>query len=197
MGIHWHSGACAMSVSNYGRAVLLLGIGIVSGIALTIFGINESGWWQGEAKLEPGSHPFEADINEVRSFAYTTNVMMLTAQRSMAGGPLAVQVTYADNRAPQHCISSPELGGVLSSFAHSKVIKQIRPQEIKSKYPIILGHLEVKDAVIGEPITPWKLSINSDHSIVVVEKLSAAFEIDISPTTFKQLEAGCAQLAKR
>lgn len=186
-----------MNVSNLGRATLLLGVGLASGIALTIFSMDESGRWQGEMKPEPGAALFEADINEVRSFIYTTTTMTLTAQRSKAGGPLAIQVIYADNRAPQQCISTSELGGVLPSFVLSKVKKQITPKEIKLKYPVILGDIEVKDAVIGEPITPWRLFTTNDYSVVAVEKRFGAFEIDISPIALKKLQAGCAELARR
>ncbi len=186
-----------MNVSKLGRTALLFGVGLVSGIALTIFSIDESGWWQGEMKLEPGEALFEADINEVRSFTYTTTAMTLTAQRSKAGEPLAIQVTYVDNRAPQHCISTPQLDGVLTSFVLSKVKKQLTPKEIKLKYPVVLGDIEVKDAVTGEPITPWRLFTTNDHSVVAVEKRSVAFEIDISLTALKKLQAGCTELARR
>lgn len=186
-----------MSASNFGRALLLFGIGLISGIGLTVFSMNESGWWQGETKLEPGVTLFEADINEVRSFSYITTSMTITAQRSKAGGPLAILVTYPDNRPPQYCLSDTGLDGVLSSFALSKVKKQISPKELKLKYPVILGAIEVKDAVSGEPITPWTLFSTNDHSVVAVKKQSDAFEIDISPTALKKLQAGCAALAKR
>lgn len=186
-----------MNVGTLGRTALLLGIGFVSGIALTIFSMDETGWWQGEVKPEPGATLFEADINEVRSFTYTTNALMLTAQRSKAGEPLAIQVTYADNRAPQHCISTPELGGVLTSFARSKVKKRITPKEIKLKYPVALGDIEVKDAVTGEPIAPWRLFTTNDYSGVAVDKRFEAFELDISLAALKRLQAGCAELARR
>ncbi len=177
--------------------MLFVGIGLVSGTALTIAGMNETGWWQAAIKVEPGAKLFEADINEVRSFSYTTTNMTLTAQRSKAGGQLAVQITFADNRAPQHCLSSPDLGGLLSSFALSKVIKQINTTEIDAKYPITLGFIDVKDAVIGAPIPSWKLFTSTDHATVAVETKSAAFEIDISPAILKKLETGCAELAQR
>ena len=186
-----------MNVGYFGRTLLLLGIGLVGGIALTILGMDESGWWQGKAALEPGTPLFESDINEVRSFTYLRPLMTLTAQRSKAGGPFAVQVTYADKRTPRHCVSSPDLGGVLSSFARSKVKKSFTPKEIKSMYPISLGYIEVKDAVMGEQSALWKLFTPNDHSIVVVvvERRAAAFESSISPGVFQKLEAGCPELA--
>lgn len=195
MGIHWYCGARYMNLSNLGRTMLLLGVGLVSGIALTILSMDESGWWQRE--LEPDTPLFETDIKEVRSFTYLTISKTLTAQRSKAGGPFAIQVTYADNRASQHCTSSPDLGGVLSSFARSKVKKQFNPKEIKSMYPASLGYIEVKDPVIGEPSAFWEIFTTNDHSVavVVVERQAAAFEI-ISPGVFQKLEAGCGALAK-
>lgn len=185
-----------MNASNLGRTALLLGIGLVSGIALTILSMDESGWWQGE--LEPDTLLFETEINAVRSFTYLTISMTLTAQRSKSGEPLAIQVTYADNRPPQHCTSSTDLGGVLSSFSLSKVKKQFNPKEIKSMYPVSLGYIEVKDPVIGEPSAFWEIFTTNDHSaaVVVVKRRAAAFEI-ISPTALKKLEAGCAELARR
>ncbi len=192
MGIHWHSGTRVMKANNIGRAALLVGIGLVSGIALTLFSMDESGWWQGEQELDMPL--FDTDINEVRSFTYLTSSMTLTAQRSKASSPFAIQVTYTDNRPPEHCLSSSDLNGVLSSFAHSKVKKQIHIKEMESKYPTTLGYVDVKDVVIGEPIAPWRLFESNDHTAIAVEKLFTTVETDITPATIMKLEAGCKEL---
>ena len=184
-----------MKAVNIGRAALLVGIGLVSGIALTIFSMDESGWRQGEQEL---SAPlFDTNMNEVRSFTYLTTSMTLTAQRSKASSPFAIQVTYTDNRPPEHCLSSSDLNGVLTSFAHSKVKKQIHIKEMESKYPTTLGYIDVKDVVIGEPIAPWRLFESNDHSVIAVEKLFTTFETDITPATIKKLETGCTELAEK
>lgn len=180
-----------MNLGKIGRVAFLIGVGLVSGVGLTILSMDESGWWQKDSRTEPGTSLFEADPAEVRLLTFSTDTMMLTAQRSKPGVRLAIQVTYTDDRPPLHCISSPDLDGVLSSLAVTKVKKRVNRKEIKTNYPIKLGYLEFQDEVIGEPIEPWTLFTTHDRSVIVVDQPSVTFETDISPTIIKRLESGC------
>jgi hypothetical protein len=186
-----------MNISSSICIAFFVGAGLVIGIALTILSIDESVWWKREARLEKGSMLFEADSTEVRLFLYSSDDMAITAQRSNPGVSFAVQVTYTDNRPAQHCISSPDLAGVLPALALTKVRAQIDEKERKSLYPIPLGHIEIKDAVFGEPIFPWLFFRANSNATIAVKKQSQVFETDISPDTIKRIRAGCSGLAKR
>jgi hypothetical protein len=178
------------------RTMLLISIGLAGGIVLTILCIDQSVWWHKKAGALTGSGLFEADPNEIRSFVYTTDAMTLTAQRSKAGLPLAIQVTYADSRTPRHCVSRPDLAGVLSSLSKARVEKRIHQKDLKVAYPQILGRIEVKDAVVGEPIAPWTLFAAKDQATVAVEQDGVAYITNISLAVIKKIEGGCAELGK-
>lgn len=195
MGIGRNFGSNPMSI--YLRTTLLLGTGFLIGVIFTILGMDESGWWQTGTKINPGAALFEADPDEVRSLSYLSEEMTLTAQRSKPGSSFLVQVTFSDDRASQHCVSAPDLAGVLPTLALTKVSKAISHKEQKARYPLAMGRIEVRDAVVGEPISPWLLFGTNTHDVLAVERQSDVFETNIPYEIVRLLRSGCSTMAKR
>lgn len=179
------------------RAALLFGTGLLAGVALTSLTMNESGWWSRSEALEPGSALFDAEPSEVRFLTYSADGIDLTAQRSKPNALFAVQVTHSGSSATEHCIASNDLGGILVVLSHTKVRTHVNETERRSRYPSSLGHIDLKDAVYGEPITPWFLFESKDGSTIAVEKQSQIFETDIPPEVIRKLARGCVDLSTR
>lgn len=179
------------------RTALLLGMGFVSGVALTFLSMDESGWWNRNGALETGSALFDAEPSEVRFLTYFSESVAFTAQRSSPDALFAVQVTHAGSNVSEHCIASRDLGGILATLSSAKVRTPIAEKERGTRYPLSLGYIEVKDAVYGEPISPWLLFESKDGSTIAIEKQSQIYETDVPPEIVKKLLGGCATLSAR
>lgn len=195
LGFGWDSGANPMKMLL--RTALLLGMGFVSGVALTLLSLDESGQWSGNGELEAGSALFDAEPSEVRFLTYHSESMAFTAQRSSPDALFTVQVTHAGSDATEHCVATHDLGGVLATLARAKVRTPIAEKERGTRYPVSLGYIEVKDAVYGEPISPWLLFESKDGSTIAIEKQSRTYETDVPPEIVKKLSGGCATLSAR
>jgi len=179
------------------RAALLFGTGLLAGVVLTSLSMNESGWWSRNGGQEPGSALFDADPSEVRFLTYSADGIAVTAQRSKPNALFAVQVTRSESGATEHCIASNDLDGILIIFSHAKVRTHINEAERRRLYPSSLGYIDVKDAVYGDPITPWFLFESKDGSSIAVEKQSQIYETDIPPEVVKKLARGCLDISTR
>jgi hypothetical protein len=195
MGINPHNGARAMNNWSSGRSAVI--VGFASGIALTAWCMFELPWFRTAADLEVGAHLFRTDPNEVRSFFYATDSMIFTAQRSKSGTPFITQVTYADERPFQRCIATPDLAGALTPLSLATVASKADQHDAKITRVRMLGLLELKDAVIGEPTIPWVLFIAEGESGVFIRQDDALFKTNISLATIAKIEAGCKELESR
>jgi hypothetical protein len=174
------------------KVVILVMLSMITGIALTIICMEESGGlWNKKQILNPGTILFQSNSDEVRTLIFTTDKMTVVAQRSIPETNFAVQITYSDNYAPKHCSSYPNLGGVLLSLERIKVKKHLSAKELHNSYPIEVGFIEYRDAVMGETPEPWQIFTTNDRSKIAINRFTDAYEVDMPSSLIKKMEALC------
>lgn len=161
-----------------------------------VAGIAAIAGWHKPAQIDPGTEVLSVEDDSIRTVRYRTGAMTLTAWRNVDMGQFAVDVTYKDGRAAQHCESSTDLAGLLPGLVDIVAKRQLTPQQAVTEFPVLLGTLVLDDQIPSEPIEPITVRATQDRSRVAVVLKDAAVETTMAPAAFVQLSAGCSALGK-
>lgn len=173
------------------KATMLLLLGFCAGYPLAYQRTQSE-----DHSLSAGATVIDRPHKLVLLLSYSTSAMTVTAQRSRAGAPFAVQATFADGRSLQRCTGSPDLSKQLEQFSSLVTKREISYDQRADEFPIQLGVLEVRDAIIGEPDEPMLVFTNRAKSAVAFIFHGCAAEVTLPVSAFTALEQGCKTLAK-
>jgi len=165
-------------------------------------GLFASGVIAGAAMAAWASSPKRVDIREdsvlvsvlpetVMSLSYASRRGTTTAQRSVPRAPFHILSTFSDGRAAQRCGVSADLDGRLDKLATLTARRGLSLGQRESEFPIQLGVIEIRDAVIGEPGSPVLVFTNKDRTAVAVMLDGRAAEVTLRATELTWLEAVC------
>ncbi|KVM59053.1 hypothetical protein WJ58_09565 [Burkholderia ubonensis] len=162
-------------------------------------------WTDSPIRIDPGTDLFSVLPDEVMSLTYTTAALTLTAQRSQPAARFAVQVTYADGRAPRQCVASADLAAHLESLSTIVAQRQVDLADLAREFPRQVGRLDIRDRIASEPPPSlvFLAAADSDAVAVTVDSLSAghggyaAVVRSPSRAALAALAGGCDTLAGR
>lgn len=149
-----------------------------------------------KSRVGPGTEFLAVLDDEVMSLTYSTEGLTLTAQRSRPADRFAIQVTYADGRPPQQCVSTPDLAGQLAQLSSFTAKGSVPADQLESEYPVRLGKLALKDRMLIEAPPELDFRTNRDQARVVVSFGGDSVEVDTPVAAFSELRAGCEALAR-
>ncbi len=190
-----HRTECCMleDVKRYGLTMVIFLTGLMAGIIVqTVMAESAS-----VAAPEPGASFIGLTGDAVMALSFTTPAVMVTAQRSQESARFAVQMTYADGRAPRHCVVSPTLDGRLALLTPVSAIRQIPIDVVRSDYPVRVGVLELRDGSSGSGLGPMIIHAGLSGSSVAMVTAGYAGEVSIGRDLFGKLETLCAAVGKR
>jgi hypothetical protein len=170
-------------------------------------GLFVAGLAAGAALASWASTPTHADIRKgatlasflpeaVMSLTYSTPEGMTTVQRSAPGAPFQVLSTYADGRPAQRCSASADMEGHLDSLAALTARRRLSLEQREGEFPVQLGVIEVRDAVIGEPSGPVLVFTNKNRTALAVILDGRAAEVTLQAVKLKWLETICSGLTQ-
>ncbi|WP_256975995.1 hypothetical protein [Burkholderia sp. AU28863] len=162
-------------------------------------------WTDSRIRIDPGTELFGVLPDEVMSLTYTTAALTLTAQRSQPAARFAVQVTYADGRAPRQCMASADLAAHLGPLSTIVAQRQVDLADLAREFPRQIGRLDIRDRIASEPPPSlvFLAAADSDAVAVTVDSLSAghggyaAVVRSPLPAALAALAGGCDTLARR
>ncbi|PHP89912.1 hypothetical protein CFB52_006935 [Burkholderia sp. AU18528] len=161
-------------------------------------------WTDSPIRIDPGTDLLSVLPDEVMSLTFTTAALTLTAQRSQRAARFAVQVTYADGRAPRQCVASPDLAAHLESLSTIVAQRQVDLADVAREFPRQIGRLDIRGRIASEPPPVVFLgAADSDAVAVAVDGLwaghggYAAVVRSPSRAALAALAGGCDTLARR
>jgi hypothetical protein len=169
-------------------------------------GLFVTGLAVGAALASWASTPAHMDIREgaalasffpdaVMSLSYASLGGMTTAQRSAPGTPFQVLSTFADGRPAQRCSTSVDMAGHLGNLTTLTVQRSLSLDQREGEFPVQLGVVEVRDAVIGEPSGPVLVFTNKDRTAIAVILDGLAPEVTLQAKELEWLKTPCSGLA--
>jgi hypothetical protein len=174
---------------------LIFGAGLfVAGVAV---GTALAGW---------ASSPRHADLREdatlvsflpenVMSLSYASSGGMATLQRSTPGVPFQVLSTFADGRPAQRCSTSADMAGHLNNLAALTVRRKLSLEQREGEFPVQLGVIEVRDAIISQPPGPVLVFTSKDKTAIAVVLDGRAAEVTLQAEELAWLKTPCSELA--
>ena len=172
---------------------LIVGAGLfVSGLAV---GAAVAGWASTPARatIREGTALASFLPEAVMSLTYATAAGTTTAQRSVSGGPFHILSTFADGRPVQRCSASSDMDGRLYKLTTLTARRGLSLGQREGEFPLQLGVIEVRDAVIGEPSGPVLVFTNKDRTGVAAVLDGSAAEVTLQPAALAWLETACAR----
>ncbi|MCA8036093.1 hypothetical protein LGM46_24295 [Burkholderia arboris] len=161
-------------------------------------------WTDSPIRIDPGTDLLSVLPDEVMSLTFTTAALTLTAQRSQRAARFAVQVTYADGRAPRQCVASPDLAAHLESLSTIVAQRQVDLADVAREFPRQIGRLDIRGRIASEPPPLVFLgAADSDAVAIAVDGLwaghggYAAVVRSPSRAALAALAGGCDTLARR
>ncbi|UEP49439.1 MULTISPECIES: hypothetical protein [Burkholderia] len=161
-------------------------------------------WTDSPIRIDPGTDLLSVLPDEVMSLTYTTAALTLTAQRSQPAARFAVQVTYADGRAPRQCVASPDLAAHLESLSTIVAQRQVDLADVAREFPRQIGRLDIRGRIASEPPpVVFLAAADSDAVAVAVDGVwvghggYAAVVRSPSRAALAALAGGCDTLARR
>jgi hypothetical protein len=148
------------------------------------------------------SVPTHADIHEgstlvsvlpdaVMSLHYATPVGVTTLQRSTPGAPFQVLSTFADDRPAQRCTATADMDDNINNFATLTARRSLSLKRRENEFPVQLGIIDVRDAIIGEPSGPVLVFANENRTAVAVILDGRAAEVTLEAAKLRWLETVC------
>lgn len=128
----------------------------------------------------------------IMALTYATPSGMTTVQRSAPGAPFHVLSTFADGRPAQRCSMPATVEKRLGSLATLTARRSLSPAQRESAFPVQLGVIDVRDAVLAEPSGPVLVFANEDKSAVAVMFDGRAAEVTLRAAELGWLENPCA-----
>jgi len=189
------------SATRFAIPCLAMLIGLLAG-----FGWRSlADWTDSPIRIDPGTEAFGVLPDEVMALTYTTAALTLTAQRSQPAARFAVQVTYADGRAPRQCVASANLAGHLESFSTIVAQRQVDLADLAREFPRQIGRLDIRDRMVSEPPPPLVFlgAADSDAVAVAVDGVwvgHGGYAVVVrspSRAALAALAGGCDTLARR
>ncbi|WP_275906198.1 hypothetical protein [Burkholderia semiarida] len=190
-----------VSATRFAIPCLAMLIGLLAGFGWR----SVADWTDSPIRIDPGTDLLSVLPDEVMSLTYTTAALTLTAQRSQPAARFAVQVTYADGRAPRQCVASADLAAHLESFSTIVAQRQLDPADLARGFPQQIGRLDIRDRIASEPPPPvvFLAAADSDAVAIAVDGLwaghggYAAVVRSPSRAALAALAGGCDTLARR
>jgi len=176
---------------------LIYGAGLfISGLAV---GAALASWASTSAHLDirEGATLVSVLPEAVMSLSYATPRGMTTAQRSAAGAPFQILSTFADGRPAQHCSTASDLGGRLDKLSTLTARRNLSLTQRENEFPVQLGVIEVRDAVIGEPSGPMLVFTNKNRTTVAVMMDGRAAELTLDAAKLDWLGTACSHLTNK
>ena len=127
----------------------------------------------------------------VVSLAYATPDGMTTAQRSARGAPFEVLATFADGRPAQRCRLSADMNGHLGGLTELTARRSLSLEQREQEFPVQLGVIDVRDAVIGEPLGPVLAFTNKSKTAVAIIADGRAAEVTLRTAELDWLQTAC------
>jgi hypothetical protein len=131
------------------------------------------------------------------SLSYATPGGMITAQRSAPGAHFHVLSTFTDGRPARRCSASADMAGQLDNLTTLTARRSLSLQQRENEFPMQLGVIEVRDAVIGEPSGPMLVFTNKNRTAVAVIIDGRVAEVTLPATKLDWLETVCARPANK
>jgi hypothetical protein len=131
--------------------------------------------------------------DDVMALSWATSWGMTTAQRSAAGAAFQMLSTFADGRAAQHCIASPDMAGRLAELSVVTARRALSPAQREREFPALLGVMEIRDAAISESGGPVLVFTTRDRTAVAAVRDGRAAEVTLPAAELRWLETACAQ----
>lgn len=185
------------AIKRFGIFGLVFLSGLFFGAGLSQFATNEQVTASPEQKIAADTQIISILGEEVMLLTYRSEALTLTAQRSKAADPFAVQITFADGRKPQQCLTSPDLAGLLADFSTTTAKRQIQSPRFEVEFPHLLGTLEIRDRIVAEAPPAMIFRTTADRQAVALSYDGYAAEVATSTNSFAKLEGGCDALAQR
>lgn len=127
----------------------------------------------------------------VLALSYASPTGMTTAQRATAGTPFHVLSTFADGRPVERCITPADMEGQLNKLTTLIARRELSLQQREAEFPVQLGVIEVRDAMIAEPSGPVLVYTNKNRTAVAVILDGRAAEVTLQPAELRWLETAC------
>ncbi|MGU3776529.1 hypothetical protein [Burkholderia metallica] len=188
------------SATRFAIPCLAMLIGLLAGFGWR----SVADWTDSPIRIDPGTDLLSVLPDEVMSLTYTTAALTLTAQRSQPAARFAVQVTYADGRAPRQCVASADLAEHLESLSMIIAQRQVDLADVTREFPRQIGRLDIRGRIAFEPPpVVFLAAADSDAVAVTVDSLSvghggyAAVVRSPSRAALAALAGGCDTLARR
>ncbi|WP_230943811.1 hypothetical protein [Burkholderia anthina] len=189
------------SATRFAIPCLAMLIGLLAGFGWR----SVADWTDSPIRIDPGTDLLSVLPDEVMSLTFTTAALTLTAQRSQRAARFAVQVTYADGRAPRQCVASPDLAAHLESLSTIVAQRQVDLADVAREFPRQIGRLDIRDRIASEPPPPLVFlgAADSDAVAIAVDGLwaghggYAAVVRSPSRAALAALAGGCDTLARR
>lgn len=174
------------------RPLIVGAVLFVSGLTV---GAAVAGWASAPARtaIREGTTLASFLPEAVMSLNYATPGGTTTAQRSARGRPFHILSTFADGRPVQRCIALPDMEGRLDKLTTLTARRGLSLEQREGEFPVQLGVVEVRDAVIGEPSGPVLVFTNKDRNSVAVVFDGSAAEVTLQPAALEWLETACAR----
>jgi hypothetical protein len=176
---------------------LIFGTGLfVAGLAV---GAALASWasTSTEVDIRKGATLVSVLPESVMSLSYATSSGMTTAQRSASGAPFQVLSTFADGRPALRCSTSADMEGHLGMLTTWTAQRSLSPKQREVEFPVQLGVIEVRDAVIGEPSGPMLVFTNKNRTAVAVIIDARTAEVRLQPATLDWFETICSGPANK
>lgn len=188
------------SATRFAIPCLAMLIGLLAGFGWR----SVADWTDSPIRIDPGTDLLSVLPDEVMSLTFTTAALTLTAQRSQRAARFAVQVTYADGRAPRQCVASPDLAAHLESLSTIVAQRQVDLADVAREFPRQIGRLDIRGRIASEPPPLVFLgAADSDAVAIAVDGLwaghggYAAVVRSPSRAALAALAGGCDTLARR
>jgi hypothetical protein len=127
----------------------------------------------------------------VMSPTYTTSDGITTAQRSAPGVPFEVLSTFADGKPAQRCSAPADMDGHLNGLTELAARRGISLERREREFPVQLGVIDVRDALISEPSGPILVFTNKSRTAVAVIFKGHAAEVTLRMTELDWLKTAC------
>lgn len=165
--------------------------GLVAGAALASWASAPS-----QITIRDGDTLVSYVPDEVMSMTYATPSGMTTVQRSAPGARFEVLSTFADGKPAQRCTMSMDMERRLDKLTTLTARRSITLAQRASDFPVQLGVIDVRDAVIGEPSGPVLVFANKDRNAVAVILDGNAAEVTLTVDALCWLGAACEPMAR-
>ncbi|MBS1159587.1 MAG: putative lipoprotein transrane [Proteobacteria bacterium] len=185
------------AIKRYGIFGLVFLGGLFFGAGLSQFVSHDQVTASPEQKIAADTQIISLLGEEVMSLTYHTEALTLTAQRSKPADPFAVQITFADGRKPQQCLTSPDLAGLLGDFSTITAKRQIQSPRFEAEFPQPLGTLEIRDRIVAEAPPAMLFRTTANRQAVALSYDGYTAEVRTSIDGFVKLEGGCEALVQR